>query len=186
MYLKYKLEDVVVLNQTIEPYQGFSVGDKVIIKDFIGNPEEKGSFYTIKNTKNNSTLFVDDSEIDHQKTEQLKNHKSKSLRFNEGKPEFSHLSPQFILEMSKLMTKSAEKYTRQNWCLKQDLVTAGDSLFRHYAAFMSGQDVDEGGSNMSHLLHIAVNAMIMWENYEQYGEEVDTRFYKTLKEKLDA
>ncbi len=105
-----------------------------------------------------------------------------SLRYNTGKPQFSHLSPDFIMEMANLMTKSAEKYSRQNWLRKQDIRTAADSLFRHYSAFMSGQDNDEGGSEMSHLLHIAVNAMIMWENYRMYGKEVDNRFYKTIKE----
>lgn len=107
-----------------------------------------------------------------------------SLRYNKGKPEFSHLSPKFILAMADLMTKSAEKYSRQNWLMKQDIRTASDSLFRHFTSFMSGEDNDND-SGKSHLLHLAVNAMIMWENYEQFGEEVDNRFYKTLEEKLD-
>lgn len=108
-----------------------------------------------------------------------------SLRYNTGKPEFSHLSPDFVLAMAELMTKSAEKYSRQNWLMKQDLRTASDSLFRHFQAFTSGQDNDVGGSEMSHLIHIAVNAMIMWENYRLYGNEVDNRFYKTIKGKVN-
>jgi len=122
---------------------------------------------------------------DYEKAENASVSEGGSLRYNKGKPEFSHLSPDFIMGMTTLMTKSAEKYSRQNWICKQDLRTASDSLFRHFTSFISGQDNDEDGSEMSHLLHIAVNAMIMWENYKQFGDEVDNRFYKTMKEKVN-
>lgn len=99
-----------------------------------------------------------------------------SLRYNKGKPEFSHLSPDFIMDMMGLMTKSAEKYSFHNWRQKQDLRTASDSLMRHLMKFLQSEDIDDE-SGYSHLTHIAVNAMIMWQNYKEHGKEVDNRFY---------
>lgn len=104
-----------------------------------------------------------------------------SLRYNKGKPEFSHLSPEFIKDMMGLMTKSADKYGYLNWTKAQDLRTASDSLMRHFLSFLEGQDLDEE-SQMSHLTHIAVNAMIMWQNYKDFGDEVDNRFNKSKQE----
>lgn len=104
-----------------------------------------------------------------------------SLRYNKGKPEFSHLSPDFIMDMMGLMTKSAEKYSYLNWTSKQDLRTASDSLMRHLLKFLQGENIDDE-SLYSHLTHIAVNAMIMWQNHKDFGDEVDNRFNKSKEE----
>lgn len=100
-----------------------------------------------------------------------------SLRYNKGKPEFSHLSPEFILEMMKTMTKSNEKYPYLNYTKKQDVKTASDSLMRHYLEFQLGNDLDND-TNCHHLAHLAVNAMIIFQNLKDYGEEVDNRYMK--------
>lgn len=105
-----------------------------------------------------------------------------SLRYNKGKPEFSHLSPDFIMEMMKTMTKSNEKYPYLNYTKKQDVKTASDSLMRHYLAFQMGQNLDDDTS-CHHLAHLAVNAMIIFQNLKDYGDEVDNR-YSVAKEKV--
>lgn len=100
-----------------------------------------------------------------------------SLRFNKGKPEFSHLSPDFILELMKTMTSANSKYPYLNYTLKQDIRTASDSLMRHFLSFQNGDDID-AESGCHHLAHVAINAMIMFENLKDFGDEVDTRYSK--------
>lgn len=102
-------------------------------------------------------------------------HKSKtgSLRANNGKPEFSQLSPQFVLRLAELMTKSAEKYEKFNWALGQEYCTPSDSLFRHFAAFLSGEDIDPE-SGFEHVIHIAANAMILYQSMKIEG--LDNRY----------
>ena len=102
-----------------------------------------------------------------------------SKRYNSGKPEFHHLSPKFIKEMMELMTKSAEKYGDLNWALGQELSTPLDSMMRHYLEFAMGENNDQE-SGKSHLLHIALNAMIAWYSVENYPE-LDDRFLKRLE-----
>ena len=102
-----------------------------------------------------------------------------SKRYNEGKPEFSHLNPEFIKGMAELMTKSAEKYGTLNWAKGQELTTPLDSLFRHYVDYCAGEN-DDKESKMNHMFHIAVNAMIVWYSELNYPE-LDNRFDKTLE-----
>ena len=101
-----------------------------------------------------------------------------SLRYNKGKPEMSHLNPQFLLDMANLMTASANKYGKFNYAKGQYYSTAYDSLQRHALQFMSGEDNDKE-SGYSHLTHIALNAMIMWCT-QQYYPELDDRMGEVL------
>lgn len=100
-----------------------------------------------------------------------------ALRYNKGKPQFSHLSPDFILEMMKGMTKANEKYAYLNYTKAQDVRTAADSLMRHFLKFQQGQDVD-AELNTHHLALVAINAMIMYQNLLDFGDEVDNRYSK--------
>lgn len=100
-----------------------------------------------------------------------------ALRYNKGKPQFSHLSPDFILEMMKGMTKANEKYSYLNYTRKQDVRTAADSLMRHFLKFQQGMDIDEE-LNTHHLALVAINAMIMFQNLQDFGDEVDNRYSK--------
>lgn len=97
---------------------------------------------------------------------------SKSLRFNEGKPQFSDLSPEFIYGLMELMQSNRSKYPKRNWALGQTLSDPMDSMMRHYLAFVNGEDNDiESGKN--HLLHIASNAMIAYHTLLHYPEKDD-------------
>lgn len=100
-----------------------------------------------------------------------------ALRYNKGKPQFSHLSPDFILEMMKGMTKANEKYPYLNYAKAQDVRTAADSLMRHFLKFQQGDDIDQE-LDTHHLALVAVNAMIMYQNLMDFGDEVDNRYSK--------
>lgn len=97
-----------------------------------------------------------------------------SLRYNEGKPEMSQLSEDFLLDLADLLTRSAKKYGKYNWRLGQNFSTTYDSCQRHLMKFMKGEDLDDE-SELNHLLHAAANLMIMYESY-LYNPELDDRF----------
>lgn len=100
-----------------------------------------------------------------------------SLRYNKGKPQFSHLSPDFILEMMKVMTSANSKYPYLNYTKMQDVRTASDSLMRHFLSFQNGADLDSE-SMCHHLAHVATNAMIIFQNLKDFGDKVDNRYSK--------
>ena len=104
-----------------------------------------------------------------------------SLRYNTGKPQFSHLSPDFIMEMMTAMTKANEKYGYLNWTKAQEVRTASDSLMRHFLKFQQGADTDEE-LGVHHLALVAVNAMIIFQNLKDFGDKVDNRFSKAKSE----
>ena len=97
-----------------------------------------------------------------------------SLRFNSGKPEVSQLDPRFILALAKHLTDSSEKYGRYNYALGQEYHTPFDSLMRHAADFMSGNDFDEDGK--CNIIAMAANVMILWTSKQLNNKELDTRF----------
>lgn len=110
-----------------------------------------------------------------------------SLRLNNGKPEVSHIAPEFILDLASLMSASAKKYSKWNYAKGQYLTTPADSLMRHFIAFMAGENNDPE-SNHSHLVHIAANALIMWCTTQYHLDkhpELDDRFKKVLGIKED-
>lgn len=84
------------------------------------------------------------------------------LRFNAGKPMLSLIEPSFRTEMGKVLTAGAKKYARDNW-KKGIPVQTGilDSLERHYAAFLAGEETD-AESGCHHMAHVAVNAMFAY------------------------
>lgn len=170
----------------------FKVGDKVrVVKDrsegyYIGNVfnilaiingDHVKEFYGDEE-KSYTSFWESELEL----VEEANVSSGGSLRYNKGKPEFSHLSPDFILEMMKGMTAANEKYSYLNYTMKQNVRTAADSLMRHFLKFQQGQDVDDE-LNTHHLALVAINAMIMYQNLLDFGDEVDNRYSKA-KEKV--
>ena len=99
--------------------------------------------------------------------------KNGSKRYNNGKPEVSQLSPQFVMDLADLMTQSAKKYGKFNWAKGQDFCTPLDSCYRHLLKFQAGQDLDDE-SGKSHLLHAAANIMIMYHS-QLFHKDLDDR-----------
>jgi hypothetical protein len=97
-----------------------------------------------------------------------------SLRKNAGKPEISQLDPEFIMELSDLMTISAKKYGKFNWALGQFFCTVLDSMGRHFFKLLKGEDIDEE-SGRHHVLHIAANCMILYRSFKGNKELLDDR-----------
>jgi hypothetical protein len=89
---------------------------------------------------------------------------SKFQRNNQGKPAYSHLDPEFIESMTKVLGANTYKDCldgKPNWKneprdLKKDVL---DSLWRHLNALYKGEVIDPT-DGMTHASKIAINAMI--------------------------
>jgi hypothetical protein len=80
---------------------------------------------------------------------------------DQGKPMVDLIVPEFILELAEVLTQGAVKYKPDNWQTieKRRYIAA---LYRHLLAYHKGEK-DDGESKLSHMAHVAANAMfIFW------------------------
>jgi len=87
---------------------------------------------------------------------------SKGMKFDNEKPMFDLLVPEFIEEVAKVMTLGAQKYAPNNWKYVEDAESRYlAALYRHLNAYHKGEKIDPE-SGLSHLAHIACNAMFLF------------------------
>lgn len=83
-------------------------------------------------------------------------------KYDSGKPQFSLIDPQFMLEFAQVMTMGAEKYGADNWkTIENAIPRYTDALHRHMNAF-ERKIMDDEESGLSHLAHVAANAMFLY------------------------
>lgn len=82
----------------------------------------------------------------------------KGDRFNEGKPKWSLVHYESLVPMIRVLEFGAKKYTPENWKKGLDLKEVLESMQRHLAALMDGEEFDSE-SGISHMGHIQCNAM---------------------------
>ena len=82
----------------------------------------------------------------------------KSLRFNNGKPRWSLVHYESMIPMIRVLEFGADKYAPENWKKGLDLKEILESMQRHLAALMDGEEFDKE-SGVSHMGHIQCNAM---------------------------
>jgi len=107
-----------------------------------------------------------------------------SLRYNNGKPKMSTLPPEFLLGIAKVLTHGEEKYGRFNFVKGNNVSVPYDSAMRHILAYMSG-DTNDSESGEHHLLHAAINVMMMWLYDTEFPELDDREYKKEIKRELD-
>lgn len=82
-------------------------------------------------------------------------------KLDQGKPDVSLIEPEWLLEVSKVLTFGAEKYSKDNWKLVDD---ARDrylsAAYRHLLAYHGGELVDSE-SGLSHLAHASCCLMFL-------------------------
>lgn len=81
-----------------------------------------------------------------------------SLRYNTGKPKWSLVHMHSLVPMIRALEYGALKYAPFNWQkpMKRDEVL--DSMQRHLAALIDGNELDDE-SGLTHIGHIMANAM---------------------------
>lgn len=82
----------------------------------------------------------------------------KADRFNEGKPKWSLVHFNSLVPMIRVLEFGARKYSPDNWKKGLDLKEILESMQRHLAALIDGEEIDSE-SGISHMGHIQCNAM---------------------------
>lgn len=82
----------------------------------------------------------------------------KALRYNQGKPKWSLVHYKSLEPMVRVLMYGADKYAVDNWKKGLDKKEILDSLQRHVAALIDGQEVDPE-SSLHHIGHIMCNCM---------------------------
>jgi hypothetical protein len=81
-------------------------------------------------------------------------------KFDNGKAQMSLLDPHFIEGIAEVLTIGAKKYSPDNWKRCKDKSRYVDALYRHFTAYMKGEEVDPE-SGLSHLYHMGCNIMFL-------------------------
>lgn len=96
----------------------------------------------------------------------------KSLRFNQGKVQWSLVDFKSIESLPKVLEFGAKKYSRNNWKKGLDLNQILDSLSRHLFALMDGQ-INDPESGLPHIGHVMCNAMFFEYHLNKQKSERD-------------
>lgn len=86
----------------------------------------------------------------------------KHIKYDEDKPRLALVPPSLIMEVGKVLTFGAAKYTPNNWRLMEDTESTISAIDRHFCAWKSGEDLDPE-SGLSHLSHMATNIAFLLE-----------------------
>ncbi len=92
------------------------------------------------------------------------------MRFNEGKPQWSLVHFDSLLPMVRTLEFGAKKYAPNNWMKPMDKKKILESMMRHLAAIMDGQEIDPE-TGISHMGNIQCNAMFYNYHNSQKTEE---------------
>ena len=97
---------------------------------------------------------------------------NRSLRYNNGKPDYSLIPLASMKEAAKVLEYGATKYARDNWKRPTHWSVSFACLQRHLAAWQDGEDNDpESGRN--HLGHAMCNILQMLHMLENHPEELE-------------
>lgn len=81
-------------------------------------------------------------------------------RKNEGKPKYSLLHLPSLEGCVKVLEFGEKKYARDDWKAGFPVTELCDSLVRHLASFLDGEDLDKE-SGLEHIGHMQCNLMFL-------------------------
>ena len=111
-------------------------------------------------------------EYEKRMNEYMRPSSDRSLRYNNGKPDYSLIPLASLKEAAKVLEYGATKYARDNWRKPTNWSVSYACLMRHMAAWQSGEDLDPE-SGFSHLGHAACNILQMLDMLENHPEELE-------------
>lgn len=86
------------------------------------------------------------------------NNNDKALRYNGGKPQWGLVHYKSLIPMVRVLEFGALKYSPRNWMKSMPTREILESMQRHLAALMDGEEYDSK-SGLDHMGHIQANAM---------------------------
>jgi hypothetical protein len=98
--------------------------------------------------------------------------RARSLRYNNGKPDYSLIPMAALAEVAKVLEYGASKYERGNWLKPTSWEVSFGCLQRHMSAWQAGEDNDTE-SGRSHIAHAACNLIQMLHMLENHPEELE-------------
>lgn len=78
--------------------------------------------------------------------------KKNAIKFDQGKPDLSHISLELMEQVARVREFGAKKYSRGNWKKGFKYTRSIAAALRHIMAFSEGQDNDPE-SGLSHIAH---------------------------------
>lgn len=114
--------------------------------------------------------------------------KSKGLKNDEGKPDYTLLAPCFLEGVIKVLEHGVQTYGFENWKKGIEERRLLSAIARHLFAIIGGEDIDQN-SGIAHIYHIGANVQFLsWyreaffdktycgfgtkERYQQYKEKI--------------
>ncbi len=91
----------------------------------------------------------------------------KALRFNEGKPKWTLVHFESMVPLVRILEYGAKKYAPYNWKKPMSRSDILDSMQRHMAKLIDGDENDEE-SGLPHIGHIMANAMFYSYHVTEY------------------
>lgn len=98
--------------------------------------------------------------------------KGEFKKFDEGKPDFTSIPQEAILEIAKTFTHGKDKYGQFNYSNGTNYLRYIAAAQRHINQWLRGEDIDE--SNTNHLANAAASLMMVLDN-QITGVGVDDR-----------
>lgn len=96
----------------------------------------------------------------------------RSLRYNNGKPDYSLIPLAAMKEAAHVLEYGATKYAIDNWMKPTNWRVSYGCLMRHMSAWQSGEDLDPE-SQRNHLGHAMCNILQMLYMLENHPEELE-------------
>jgi hypothetical protein len=87
---------------------------------------------------------------------------TETIKFDEGKPDFTLIPQEALLELAKVFTKGAQKYGVFNYSHGTDYRRYISASQRHINQWLRGEDIDEIGTN--HLANACASIMMVLDN----------------------
>lgn len=106
---------------------------------------------------------------------------TKAVKFDTGKPQFSLIPQEALLEVAKVFTYGAEKYGVFNYSNGMEYLRYIDAAQRHINQWLRGEDIDESETN--HLSNAIASLMMVLDN-QKTNKGIDNRnkIYGVTKE----
>lgn len=88
--------------------------------------------------------------------------KKETIKFDQGKPDFTLIPQEALLEIAKVFTHGSDKYGKDNYSLGTNYRRYVAAAHRHINQWLRGENIDEIGTN--HLANAAASLMMILDN----------------------